>query len=387
MIQEGALSPSDLGAAPGDADWKPLSEWLAPSAGATPPSSGPPPMPVQPAAPAPAWEAPFSIDGKAPSGTQGKNIRQVAEEVAAGGRFVIYPYVVSIIILSFRRSSPITYIAPGKSGAGPAIGWSMLSMTTGWWGIPWGIFFTLGALWRNAAGGIDVTEPVLATWIGPQRADALLRQRPKRPVGGLWLLRGMIATPIILVVMAVLGSISGGAKLRAEEANLPGHREFESANQFMSRSNTTAGNGNTESAKEAGLSCAHMMQAWMDGASSDSPKNITAWCELHPNRVLFLVRIPDLRQYADEAKDEICLAAWYASQIAARDLELAPDAEIAVAVRGLALYDRMMTGVVVPATGDEDEEIEAALKPAIRKTDHRVTGSKKFAGYFVPPDA
>lgn len=136
MIAEGALSPSDLAAAPGDQDWKPLSEWIDLSAGATPSPANPPPMPVQPAAPSPDWDAPFSINGQIPSSTKGKSIKQVAGEVGSGGRFVIYPYVVSVIILSFRRSSPITYVPPGRSGAGPAIGWSMLSMTTGWWGIP-----------------------------------------------------------------------------------------------------------------------------------------------------------------------------------------------------------------------------------------------------------
>lgn len=387
MMKNGELSPSDLAAAPGDQDWKPLSEWINPPTDAVAPPSGPPPMPVQPAAPTPAWDAPFSIDGQTPSGTQGKSVKQVAEEVSSGGRFVIYPYVVSIIILSFRRSSPITYIPPGRSGAGPAIGWSMLSMTTGWWGIPWGIFFTIGALWRNAAGGIDVTEPILAPMIGPQRADALLRQRPKRPTGGLWVLRGLIATPLILIVMTILSLFSAGVKSSAEQAKLPGYQAYESANQYIGRPSTTEGNGNTPTAKSAGSACASMMQAWLDSASSDSPKNVTTWCELHPERVLFLVRVPDLRQYHDDAKDEICHAAWFAAQVAARELELTSDAEIAVAVRGLALYDRMMTGQFVPALEDEDEDIEATMKAAIRKTDRRVTGADKFAGYFVPPDA
>lgn len=387
MIKEGGLSPADLAAAPGDQDWKPLSEWIDLSTGATPPSSTPAPMPVQPAAPTPAWDAPFSIDGQIPSSTQGKNIKQVAEEVSKGGRFVIYPYVVSIIILSFRRSSPITYIPPGRSGAGPAIGWSALSMMVGWWGIPWGIFFTIGALWRNAAGGIDVTEPILAPLIGPERADALLRQRPKRPTGGLWVLRGLIATPIILIAMAILGSIAGGAKMRAEEAKLPGNREFEAANQYISRTSTTDGNGNTPTAALAGKGCATIMQAWLEAATSDTDnKSITAWCEAHPERALFLVKIPDLRKFTDNDKDEICLAAWYAAQIAARELNLTPNAEIAVAVRGIALYDRLITGQFLPELDDEDDDVEATLKASIRKTDHRVTGNQKFAGYFVPQE-
>jgi hypothetical protein len=46
----------------------------------------------------------------------------------------------------------------------------------------------------------------------------------------------------------------------------------------------------------------------------------------------------------------------------------------------------MMTGNFVPASGDDDEDIEVTLEGTIRQTDRRVTGGEKFAGYFIAPE-
>jgi hypothetical protein len=110
---------------------------------------------------------PCVVDGKVVSGTEGKSVAQITHEVAHGGRFVVFQYAFSVIVMSFRRSSGIVYLAPGQAGVGPALGWSMFSCMFGWWGIPWGIFYTIGAIFRNTGGGIDVTEPVMAGFLGP----------------------------------------------------------------------------------------------------------------------------------------------------------------------------------------------------------------------------
>ena len=35
--------------------------------------------------------------------------------------------------------------------------YTLLSLVAGWWGIPWGPIFTIGALYNNLKGGKDVT--------------------------------------------------------------------------------------------------------------------------------------------------------------------------------------------------------------------------------------
>ncbi len=385
MIQQGELAHTDLAATPGDQDWKPLSHWIA----VIDDGGTPPPMPSPQSAPA--WDAPFLIDGKSPSGTAGKTVRQVCEEVANGGRFIIYPYVFSIIILSFRRSSPIQYVPPGRSGAGKAIQWSLISMLFGWWGIPWGIFFTIGALWRNAAGGIDVTEPIIASLAGPERTRTLLSQRPKPPVGGLWLLRGMIATPLILLALMIFGIVSGASSYEAEQAKIPGYPEYQAANTSITRTSTTTGKGNTESSSRAAQTAASIMHDWFKQATNVDPdaprKGIAVWCEAQSDRAIFLVKIPELRSFNKDAKGEICHAAWIAAQIAARELGLEPGAELAVAVRGSALYDRMLVGQVLTELPDDDSETEKAFLDAIARTDRGLQDGEKFAAYFAPPES
>jgi hypothetical protein len=391
MLLDGRLTPADLGAIPGDSDWKPLSELIDCSGTENPASSAPPPLPPEP--PRPSLDAPFMFDGVIPSGTHGKTARQIVEEVAAGGRFVIYQYVFSIILLSFRRSSPITYIPPGRSGVGPAFGWSFLSMTLGWWGFPWGIIYTIGALWRNAAGGVDVTEPILASWIGPQHADAMIRTRPKRPSGGLWLLRGLIASPLVLIALLIFLSAKGASEQKQEEAKLPGYAEFKRADDFVNRSKTEGGGGNTTTATVAAGAYREMLQTLRDEAiandsSSSSKKQntrISVWCEAHDNRCLFLVKVPDLRHFTDEAKDYICDAAWFSAQVCANHMDLPNDTELAVAVRGLALYDRMVTGKIIADLDTESDDLESTLKASIRKTDRQLTRKNRLAQYFVPP--
>ncbi|HEY3789757.1 MAG TPA: hypothetical protein VGL71_12925, partial [Urbifossiella sp.] len=45
------------------------------------------------------------------------------------------------------------------------MGYSLLTLLTGPWGVPWGFYFTVRSIWTNLTGGIDVTEEVLAELI------------------------------------------------------------------------------------------------------------------------------------------------------------------------------------------------------------------------------
>jgi len=42
------------------------------------------------------------------------------------------------------------------------LGFTLLSLVLGWWGIPWGPIYTVQSLWVNAQGGRDVTREVAA---------------------------------------------------------------------------------------------------------------------------------------------------------------------------------------------------------------------------------
>ena len=87
---------------------------------------------------------------------------ELHEEVQKGGRFVVFSYCISILIMTFRRSSDIHFIRAGEGTFGKSLPYTALSLALGWWGIPWGFIYTPMALFQNLSGGKDVTAEVLS---------------------------------------------------------------------------------------------------------------------------------------------------------------------------------------------------------------------------------
>jgi hypothetical protein len=83
-------------------------------------------------------------------------------ELQRGGRFVIYQYCISILVMTFKRPSGVYFIRGGQSGFNRGLGFSAISLFCGWWGIPWGPIWTVTTLVNNLGGGKDVTPNVLA---------------------------------------------------------------------------------------------------------------------------------------------------------------------------------------------------------------------------------
>ena len=79
-------------------------------------------------------------------------------EINNGGRFVHFPYCVSIIVLTFSRYSDVFFIKRGESTFQYGQKYAIISLLAGWWGFPFGPIFTLWALFVNCTGGEDVTS-------------------------------------------------------------------------------------------------------------------------------------------------------------------------------------------------------------------------------------
>ena len=94
-------------------------------------------------------------------GIERMTVQQVQEAVAQGGRFVIYQYCFSILVMSFKRGSDILFVPPGESAAKKGVPYIAMSLVVGWWGFPWGPIWTLSTVFKNLGGGIDVTREVL----------------------------------------------------------------------------------------------------------------------------------------------------------------------------------------------------------------------------------
>ncbi|MBC8142577.1 MAG: hypothetical protein H7Y38_14185 [Armatimonadetes bacterium] len=95
--------------------------------------------------------------------------------ITDGGKFVVFPYCVSLIIISFRRSSEVYLIRRGESALAKGWGYAVLSFFLGWWGFPFGLIFTPITLFQTLRGGNDVTKDMM---------DALLPPVVAAPVGG-----------------------------------------------------------------------------------------------------------------------------------------------------------------------------------------------------------
>jgi len=94
---------------------------------------------------------------------QGITVDRLNYELQKGGKFVIFKYCFSVIILTFRRGSDVYFIRAGESTVKHSIVYTLLTFFFGWWGIPWGPIFTVGSIFTNLKGGKDVTQEVIAS--------------------------------------------------------------------------------------------------------------------------------------------------------------------------------------------------------------------------------
>jgi hypothetical protein len=105
-------------------------------------------------------------------GIENMTPQDLKDQVSRGGKFVVYQYCISIIILTFKRPSKIYFIRAGENAIVKGLPFLLLSFIAGWWGFPWGIIYTIQSLFVNLQGGRDVTADVLPTILpGQQTVD------------------------------------------------------------------------------------------------------------------------------------------------------------------------------------------------------------------------
>ena len=99
--------------------------------------------------------------GKQIKGIEGLSPADVQRELDSGGKFVIYTFCISVLVLSFKRSSDVYFLRAGENGVVKGLPFSGISLIAGWWGIPWGPIWTIGSFITNFQGGKDVTADVV----------------------------------------------------------------------------------------------------------------------------------------------------------------------------------------------------------------------------------
>jgi len=106
-------------------------------------------------------------------GAEGMSRQQLAAEIQGGARIVVFEYCISVVVLTFKRSSDPVLVRRGESAFVKSLPWTLLSLVFGWWGIPFGLIYTPWALIVNMGGGKDVTA-MFAAELGPAAHPAQL---------------------------------------------------------------------------------------------------------------------------------------------------------------------------------------------------------------------
>lgn len=313
------------------------------------------PRPLPPAHPQMTGVPPVIVGSVISPGTLSELERQVLE----GGRFVVFEYCVSILVMTFRRPSPVMFLRADESGTGPALGYSAISFVAGWWGIPWGPIWTVTSLADNLSGGKDVTQAVLAEKVGPARAAQIVASRQRGPAEksskALWLALGGAAAILAILVFGLtsLGKAGTHHDLRTGEGR------FRAANERVDMYRGDTGYGNSPQA----VAVAHKFSSNMkrlraglfDGGKANgfslSHHEFLTYCELQDDKCVLIVHVPELRRFTDSAKASIGDLAWFTAQSTLESQKAGqPGMKLAVALRGVTLYDRALVGVYQPGT-------------------------------------
>lgn len=94
-------------------------------------------------------------------GIENMTYEQLYDDINFGGQFVVFTYVISIVIMTFKRPSKTIYYVKSTENS-IKYGWKYLIITLlfGWWGIPFGPIYSIGSI-DTAFSGEDITDEVL----------------------------------------------------------------------------------------------------------------------------------------------------------------------------------------------------------------------------------
>ncbi|NOS68426.1 MAG: DUF4339 domain-containing protein [Verrucomicrobia bacterium] len=377
MVRNNQVVPTDLIFIEGGSNWRTVAEHLKADSppplpmGTRPLPKGPPPLPksspphtgTPPPLPPQGRLARPRTDEACAAADATPAMKELEDSVLKGGRFVIFQYCFSVIVMTFKRTSSITFLRADEDGFKPAFFNSLISLSVGWWGIPWGPIWTLSTVFKNAWGGTDVTKEVLTEQLGEARTAQIMAQRRTfKPCGlGMRLFRcGLIGVPVLLVSLALILPVftainrrangQGNTNTRSREAG-----EFAAANRQINTYRDTVAHGNSPKATAAAaafaeklkLSRALLFEGGKKNGLSITHHEFLTYCELRDSGCAFIVHVPELRRFETDAKESLGALAWAAAQDALLKQGITNEGmRLTIGLRGVILYDRVLIGTL-----------------------------------------
>lgn len=192
-----------------------------------------------------------------------------------------------------------------------------------------------------------------------------------------------VISSVLAVLFIGMGITSMVAGPPEPKSTSPGAAELSAAERFISGKSNGIIHGNTPEAKEMAETfseLASMMRGELieKGGSSKvslSGGEFLTYCQTSDHGVAFLVHVPSLRKFSDDAKKVMCDAAWVAANQAVAEMNPAP-ANLAVGVRGVILYESILLGS--PA------ELDPSNPTAGLKSRHQSLESDVLLPFFAP---
>ncbi|MBI5372237.1 MAG: hypothetical protein HZA79_09475 [Sphingobacteriales bacterium] len=97
---------------------------------------------------------------------EGLSAHDIMQEAEQGARFVYFTYTISLVVVTFKRTSDVFLVRKGESRLKRKWPYILITVLFGCWGIPFGPKYSLQAIRTNIRGGKDVTDEVVSTVAG-----------------------------------------------------------------------------------------------------------------------------------------------------------------------------------------------------------------------------
>ena len=88
---------------------------------------------------------------------------EIKQSIPTGGRFIVFQYCISFLVISHKKFSPAIYLPPHSQSQFEQynVKYNRYSKLMGWWAVPAGIGNTISCISFNKNGGLDVTEDIM----------------------------------------------------------------------------------------------------------------------------------------------------------------------------------------------------------------------------------
>ena len=90
--------------------------------------------------------------------------QQISSILDDGGRFVVYTYTISLIVITLKRRSNVFLLRKDEWAIKHGFPYLLISLLLGWWGVPWGPIYTIQSIYYSVLGN-DVTADIIYDYL------------------------------------------------------------------------------------------------------------------------------------------------------------------------------------------------------------------------------